>query len=119
MPLQKIIVLFVGSDADNGFGGISTALPGYFNVLAHLGIGYQFIASHQDSSGLNKLKVDFRAFYSVACAVLLAKKRKRLSILYMHIGPWFSMLRKLSLILVAKMLHRRERHYYAGGGDRR
>ncbi len=99
-----ITVIVIGTKAGTGQGGISIALPGYFAALQHAGVPYQFIASHEGGSQLHKLRVYLSALRQVWQSIRAANSNQHQPILYVHIGPWFSMLRKLSCVWLGKLL---------------
>ena len=101
---SKCMIIIVGTAAGTGQGGISTALPGYFEALKRAGIEYQFIASHEGGNTLHKLHLYVGALRSVARSISQTKKNMQTPVLYVHIGPWFSMLRKLSFVWMGKLM---------------
>jgi glycosyltransferase involved in cell wall biosynthesis len=101
---MTVMLIVIGTAVGTGKGGISTALPGYLAALNRAGIAHAFVTSHEDGSGLHKLRVYLSALRRVRLSIREAKKNKQLPILYVHIGPWFSMLRKLSFVWLGKLL---------------
>ena len=96
--------MILGTAAGTGQGGISTALPSYFEALKRAKIDYEFVATHEAGTALHKFRLYFGALNSVTQLILQAKKNKQTPILYVHIGPWFSMLRKLSLVWLGRLM---------------
>jgi glycosyltransferase involved in cell wall biosynthesis len=103
-PERKPYLVVIGTAARTGQGGISTALPGYFEALKRAGIAHVFVSSHEGGSGLRKLRVYLSALRQVTLLVHEASNNQLTPILYVHIGPWFSMLRKLSFVWLGKLL---------------
>jgi len=100
----KACLVVIGTAAGTGKGGISTALPGYFEALNRAGIAHVFVASHEGGSGLHKLRVYLSALRQVRRSIRVANNNQQVPILYVHIGPWFSMARKLSFVWLGKLM---------------
>lgn len=81
------------TEVKNGRGGISTALIGYTQALESLQVEYKLVSTHNSQS---KISCFINALISIS-------KVKRGDICWFHVGPWFSMLRKLFLITVCKL----------------
>ena len=77
-----------------GKGGISTALVGYIKEFSNKKIKYKLINTHAENK---KSKLFLLACYE-------ALRTKRDDICWFHCGPWFSMVRKLILIILCKMM---------------
>jgi len=97
-------LIVIGTAAGTGQGGISTALPGYLLAIRRTGIPHQFVTSHEDGTVLHKLWLFIKAMRVVIYLINKAKKQKKIPILYIHVGPWLSMLRKLSFVWIGKLL---------------
>lgn len=97
-------VTVIGTVPGSGEGGISTALPGYLEALNRANVSHEFIASHEGGTAIHKFLVFAKAFGSIGKAISTRRTRHQDQILYIHIGPWFSMLRKLCLVLPGKFM---------------
>ncbi|EGQ9715604.1 MULTISPECIES: glycosyltransferase family 4 protein [Vibrio] len=78
----------------SGKGGISTALVGYVSTMQDR-VDLSFIDTHAEGSKLSR-------FWN---AVKEATKVKPSDYCWFHIGPWFSMVRKLFLICICHLKH--------------
>lgn len=74
----------------SGKGGISTALIGYVEALRKIDIDLVTVTTHGEGSKL-------KCFFS---AVKLSMSIEKHDICWFHLGPWFSMIRKLILIVI-------------------
>lgn len=97
------MVIVVSTVAGTGQGGISTALPGYFEAMRREGIEYQVIVSHEGGGALHKLGLYVKGLRALVRYISNARQKQQLPILYIHIGPWKSMFRKWSFVLLGKM----------------
>ncbi|WP_286265520.1 glycosyltransferase family 4 protein [Thalassotalea atypica] len=95
--MKKLII--VGTKADSGKGGISTALTGYIEGLEAHNIDYEFVVSHDGDRN------------SIVCWIIALVKIKLLALRYrsnavfwFHCGPWLSMTRKFTLAVVPRIL---------------
>ncbi len=95
--MKKLII--VGTKADVGKGGISTALTGYIDGLTHHDIEYQFVVSHDGDR--NTLVVWVLALVQM---LKLAIKYRTNAVFWFHCGPWLSLVRKFTLAIVPRML---------------
>jgi len=100
---SQCCVIVVGTAAGTGQGGISTALPGYFEAMKRVGIDYQVIVSHEGGNLLHKLMLYLKGSFALVRHIFNARQSKQLPILYVHLGPWKSMVRKLSFVLLGKV----------------
>ena len=101
---MKIMVLVIGTAAGTGQGGVSTALPGYLAALEGAGFAYKFIASHEGGSPLQKFSIYLHALAELVGSISETKSKRQTPVVYVHIGSWFSMLRKLSFVWVGKIM---------------
>lgn len=97
-------VIVIGTAAGTGQGGISTALPGYFDAMQRESIEYQVIVSHEAGSAFHKFGLYVNGLRALVRYVLSARRKQQLPILYIHMGPWKSMMRKWSFVLLGKAL---------------
>jgi glycosyltransferase involved in cell wall biosynthesis len=86
-------ILIFSTEVKNGKGGISTALVGFLEGFDSIGCPYETVITH---AGKGKLSAYLRAAKR-ACRV------KKGQICWFHLGPWFSILRKLSLMIIARV----------------
>lgn len=86
-------ILIFSTEVKNGKGGISTALVGFLEGLDSVGCPYEVITTH---AGKGKLRLYLKAL-SAVCRV------KKGQICWFHLGPWFSILRKFSLMIIARV----------------
>ncbi len=77
----------------HGKGGISTALIGYVESLSEDNIPFEVCETHAE-------KGKFRRFISSVKFALCVKKG---DVCWFHLGPWFSISRKLILIFMCKI----------------
>jgi len=96
MSTGKIII--VGTHTIETRGGISTALAGYEEGLNQLEVEYIRVNSHSDIRG--RLSTWIIAWWQV---LLLAMRYRSSAIFWFHCGPWFSMLRKVSFAIPARL----------------
>ncbi|WP_394146929.1 glycosyltransferase family 4 protein [Shewanella atlantica] len=96
MGIGKLII--VGTHTTETRGGISTALAGYQEGLNQLEVEYIRVNSHSDIRG--RLSTWIIAWWQV---LLLALRYRSSAIFWFHCGPWFSMLRKLSFAIPARL----------------
>ena len=73
---SKCILMILGTAAGTGQGGISTALPSYFEALKRAKIDYEFVATHEAGTALHKFLLYFGALNSVTQLILQAKKKQ-------------------------------------------
>ncbi|ABV37585.1 Glycosyltransferase-like protein [Shewanella sediminis HAW-EB3] len=91
-------VIIVGTHTTETRGGISTALAGYQDGLNQLEVEYIRVNSHSDIRG--RLSTWIIAWWQV---LLLAMRYRSRAIFWFHCGPWFSMLRKVSFAIPARL----------------
>lgn len=96
MSTGKLII--VGTHTTETRGGISTALAGYQEGLDQLEVEYIRVNSHSDIRG--RLSTWIIAWWQV---FLLAMQYRSNAIFWFHCGPWFSMLRKVSFAIPARL----------------
>lgn len=94
--MKKLFV--VGTKADSGKGGISTALTGYLEGLKANGVDYTFIVSHDGDK--NTLLCWFSALIKIK---LFAIKYRSNAVFWFHCGPWLSLTRKFTLALAPRL----------------
>jgi glycosyltransferase involved in cell wall biosynthesis len=85
-------ILIFSTEVKNGKGGISTALVGFLEGLDLAGRPYEIITTH---AGTGKFRWYLKALQR-------AFRVKKGQVCWFHLGPWFSILRKLSLMVVAR-----------------
>lgn len=95
-------VIIIGPNPVGGKGGIASAISGYVQALETAQLQTSFIASHENASILRKLWLLARLPLALARSINTTKRRNRHVILYIHIGPWLSMLRKLFIVLLGR-----------------
>lgn len=96
-PMKKLFI--VGTKADSGKGGISTALTGYLEGLDANGIDYTFIESHDGDK--NTLLCWFKALVKIK---IFAIRYRSDAVFWFHCGPWLSLFRKFTLALAPRLL---------------
>ncbi len=94
--MKKLII--VGTKADSGKGGISTALTGYLDGLEASGVDYTFIVSHDGDK--NTLLCWISALIKVK---LLAIRYRSNAVFWFHCGPWLSLTRKFTLAIAPRL----------------
>ncbi|QYJ74043.1 glycosyltransferase family 4 protein [Shewanella sp. FJAT-52076] len=93
--MQQLVI--VATHTTETRGGISTALAGFERALTDAGVSWRRINSHSDKRG--KIRTWLCAL-NQACVV--GRRMGGDGIFWLHCGPWLSMIRKLSIGLVAK-----------------
>lgn len=91
-------VIIVGTHTTETRGGINTALAGYEEGLQKLDVKFIRVNSHSDIRG--RLSTWILALWQV---LLLAMRYRSKAIFWFHCGPWFSMLRKVSFAITARL----------------
>lgn len=95
-PMKKLFI--VGTKADSGKGGISTALTGYLEGLDANGIDYTFIESHDGDK--NTLLSWLKALVKIK---FFAIRYRSDAVFWFHCGPWLSLFRKFTLALAPRL----------------
>lgn len=90
-------LIIIGTNPAGGKGGIASAISGYIQALETVKIQTTFIASHENSSIFRKLRLLIRSQGALGRSIAATRSNNNV-ILYIHIGPWFSMLRKLLFV---------------------
>lgn len=96
--------ILLGTDPQSGLGGISTALQGFLQVFAGYRIGHVFLATHHPRAHFRQIWPWLRAIPPILRHIQAAKHEGRLPIVYAHLGPGMSMIRKFLAMLLCRLL---------------
>lgn len=91
LDMKKRIKIF-STALKSGKGGISTALVGYVSSLSKMAL-LEFVVTHEEGKKITAFLTSFKS----------AWKTEPGEICWFHMGPWFSMIRKLILIFICKI----------------
>ncbi len=98
--MKKLYVIIIGTDPKSKKGGISVALPGYFDAMKSAHIDYKFIPTHSSKHFSGKF------FYLLKNIPVIIKNiinnKDKSVILYCHAGAGLSLVRKVFVMMLVK-----------------
>jgi glycosyltransferase involved in cell wall biosynthesis len=101
---KKPFFIIIGTDTESGLGGISTALQGFLSLFRGHKIDHVFVSTHHPRARFRQFWPWMKAVPAMLQHIYTAKRLGKQPILYAHLGPGISMLRKFLAMSIGRML---------------